>query len=72
MGITQELAERIARLARLSLTREEKTDLSARLEDVLGTVTDPERLRLEEEAAEEPERVDALRPNETEQGGAEG
>lgn len=51
--ITQELAQRIAGLARLTLPEEEKARMSAQLEDVLGRVTALDRLRLEEEPSEQ-------------------
>ena len=53
--ITQDLADRIARLARLTMTGEEKTCMCAQLEKVLGDVADLNRLQLEEESADEAE-----------------
>jgi len=64
MKITQELVERIARLARLSLSEEEKARMRAQLEDILGSMTALDRLTLEEEVPAQ-EQVNVLRPDET-------
>jgi len=53
MEITQELVERIAKLARLTLSEEEKARVSAQLEDILGSMTALDRLRFEEEPSEQ-------------------
>lgn len=50
MKITQELVERIAHLARLTLSEEEKENMAAQLEDILGSMTSLEKLVLEEGA----------------------
>ncbi len=68
MEITQELVERIAHLARLTLSEEEKARMSAQLEDILGSMTSLETLCLEEELPEEDGGID-LRPDEMGQGG---
>ena len=49
MNITQELVERIAHLARLTVSDEEKERMAAQLEDILGSMADLDRLVLEEE-----------------------
>ena len=54
--ITQDLVDRIARLARLTMTKEEKECMCAQLEGVLGNVADLNRLRMEEETMDETER----------------
>lgn len=53
MDITQRLVERIAHLARLSLSEEEKARMTTRLEDVLGSVTELDTLALEEDTEQE-------------------
>lgn len=62
MEITQELVERIAHLARLTLSEEEKARMGAQLEDILGSMTALDRLCLEDEPEEE--RADVLRADE--------
>lgn len=62
MKITQELVERIAHLARLTLSEDEKMRMSAQLEDILGSMTALDKLTLEEEP-EQQERVNVLRPD---------
>lgn len=49
MNITQELVDRIAHLARLTLPEEEKERMAAQLEDILGSMTALDRLMLEED-----------------------
>ena len=53
--ITQDLVDRIARLSRLTMTKEEEDRMCAQLEDVLGAVADLDRLRLQEEMTDETE-----------------
>ena len=63
MKITQELVERIAGLARLSLSELEKEQMTVQLEQILGSMTALDRLTLaDEEGLPEPEHV--LRPDE--------
>jgi len=62
MKITQELVERIARLSRLSLSEREKEQMTAQLEEILGSMTALDRLTLDEEA-EGQERENVLRPD---------
>ncbi len=69
MEITQELVERIAHLARLTLSEEEKARMSAQLEDILGSMTSLETLCLEE--LPEEDGGDDLRPDAMGQGGEE-
>ena len=52
MEITQELVERIAQLARLTLSEDEKARMRAQLEHVLGSVAPLETLCLEEDEME--------------------
>lgn len=68
MEIAQELVERIAQLARLTLSEDEKTRMSAQLGEILGSVTALEALCLEEELPEEDGRED-LRSGKIGQGG---
>lgn len=70
MKITQELVDRIAHLARLTLSEDEKTRMSAQLEEILGSMTSLETLCLEEELPEEDGGID-LRPDEMGKGGEE-
>jgi len=49
MNVTRELVERIAQLARLSLSDEEKERMTVQLEDILGSMADLDKLVLEEE-----------------------
>ena len=48
MEITQELVERIAHLARLAMTQEEKERMCTQLEEILGSMTALDKLTLEE------------------------
>ncbi len=63
MKITQELVERIARLSRLSLSEREKEQMTAQLEEILGSMTALDRLTLDEEE-NMPERENVLRADE--------
>lgn len=65
MEITQELVERIAHLARLALSEDEKARMSAQLEEILGSMTALDRLHFEEEPLEQ-EGANVLRPDEVE------
>lgn len=65
MKITQELVERIAYLARLALSDEEKENMAAQLEDILGSITSLDKLVLEEDALAL-ECTNVLRPDEPE------
>lgn len=49
MEITQELVDRIAHLARLTMTPEEKERMRTQLEEILGSMTALDRLTLEED-----------------------
>ena len=69
MKITQELVDRIAHLARLTLSEDEKTRMSAQLEDILGSMTSLETLCLEE--LPEEDGGDDLRSDEMGKGGEE-
>lgn len=62
MKITQELVERIAHLARLSLSEEERDRMSVQLEEILGSMTALDRLTLDEEETSR-ERENVLRPD---------
>ena len=63
MKITQELVGRIAQLARLTLSEEEKERMGGQLEEILASVAVLDKLTLEEE--EKPwERGNVLRPDE--------
>ena len=63
MKITQELVERIARLSRLRLSEQEREQMTAQLEKILGSMTVLDRLTLDgEESVQERENV--LRPDE--------
>lgn len=66
MEITRELVERIAHLARLTLSDEEKTRMSAQLEDILGSMTALDRLTLEQDE-EQAVQSSVLRPDEAKQ-----
>jgi len=63
MKITQELVERIARLSRLSLSEREKEQMTAQLEEILGSMTALDRLTLDEEE-HVPEGENVLRADE--------
>lgn len=49
MKITKELTQRIAHLARMTLSDKEKERMAGQLEDILGSMTDLDKLVLEEE-----------------------
>jgi len=49
MDVTRELVEQIACLARQNLSEEEKTQMAARLEQILGEVAPSADLKLEKE-----------------------
>ncbi|MBE6972439.1 MAG: Asp-tRNA(Asn)/Glu-tRNA(Gln) amidotransferase subunit GatC [Ruminococcaceae bacterium] len=63
MKITRELVERIAGLSRLSLSEEEKKQMTVQLEEILGSMAALDRLTLDGEHALQ-ERENVLRPDE--------
>lgn len=67
MEITRELVERIAHLARLTLSEEEKVSMEKQLEEILGSMADLDTLRLEEEPTFL-ERLGVLRKDEVKPG----
>ena len=66
MKITQELVERIARLSRLSLSEQEKEQMSLQLEEILGSMTALDQLTLDEDETI-PCGANVLRPDEERQ-----
>lgn len=63
MKVTQELVERIAHLARLTLSKEEKERMGGQLEEILGRMAVLDKLTLEDDG-EGREQMNVLRPDE--------